>query len=264
MLAIIELARTAFNPTRELEPRIYLKADGEILFMLVIICGIITSMAGPVDYFENNMIRRMMGYNNLCVVWDVAPAKYFAATVYPFLVYCSIRYSMLACSRLHLTRIAQPRLVMVSTAVNLLYPLSEALVSNIFVVTPVDGTLWHMQLHMAFFLQLVPTRFIVVLVNYWDASTVTWSSFAFLVVYGICTAAYATGGISTMVLYKNDGVQIYSPAMMNVLDWTWFACLPLTTFFLPDAPVLKIETALEVSHVIQMKPIPLNLDRDIL
>lgn len=258
MLAIIHLAQVALDQSRELEPRFYLKAEGEILFAMICVCGVITLLFGPSDYYKTNMIVRMMGYNNPCVVWDSAPAIYLAATVFPLTVYCAIRYSLLACSRVRLTRRDRPVLVWVSIFVNILYPISQAVCGNIFVVTPLDGSLLHMRMHMTFFLQLVPMRFIVVLVNYWDSSTVTWSSYAYLVLYGVCSAAYASGATATMVLYKNDAVQVLPTTLMQFLDWGWFACLPLTSAFLPAAPVLKIEIVIEESIAIQNGSLPVG------
>ena len=52
----------------------------------------ITTYFGDPSVFENNAIKSVWGYNNLCVVFDYAPANYFLPTLWGFTLLLFIAY----------------------------------------------------------------------------------------------------------------------------------------------------------------------------
>merc|ERR1719247_2615989 len=91
----------------------YFIAAGELLTATIIISWIISLIAQPISpvdptgnttVFEDNALKRRIGYNNLCVGFDTAPAKYVASVCWVFIAYCGFRYGWLDLQRTELVK----------------------------------------------------------------------------------------------------------------------------------------------------------------
>jgi len=240
MSALICLAKDFNQLDAVVDPVLHIKANGELLVFMIVVSAVITYCFGPTDFFKNNPIRRMAGYNNPCAAWDSPPALYFASLTYSGVIYCAIRYAILDGQRVN-NDLRRSVRAFIKTA-NWMYVLSQVYTSLIFVVTPLDGTLYSMRLHLGAYLQFVPFRFLCVIANYIEAPKVTVRSWSYLIIYGISTLASTALLTATLVLYKNDGVPVVNPLVAQIIDYFWFICLPLTTVFLPDSQKLRVVT----------------------
>jgi len=95
MSALICLAKDFNQLDAVVDPVLHIKANGELLVFMIVVSAVITYCFGPTDFFKNNPIRRMAGYNNPCAAWDSPPALYFASLTYSGVIYCAIRYAIL-------------------------------------------------------------------------------------------------------------------------------------------------------------------------
>jgi hypothetical protein len=74
-----------------LDPNIYLKAAGETLGLALAI-GWIFSLIFIPDVIKSNLLKDRLGYNNVCVGWDLPPASYFAMVPVAMTVYLGLRF----------------------------------------------------------------------------------------------------------------------------------------------------------------------------
>ena len=65
-----------YGDSRVINPTVYYKASGNILGITLVVCWLI-SMAYNPSVFEDNPLLDRLGYNDFCVGWDTAPARYF-------------------------------------------------------------------------------------------------------------------------------------------------------------------------------------------
>ena len=148
--AILTLATQATGSDKLVTPELWLKATGELLFLTIVLCGIITLAAKP-EFLEDNPVRTVLGYNNPCVVWDTPPALYLSTITFSFIVYTTIRYVTTDSQRAALVvdiNFCTRRIVY---ACNLLYAASIATLMLIFVIDPAENVV----AHSVIFLQLV-------------------------------------------------------------------------------------------------------------
>lgn len=222
-------------------PEDYLGASGEALFL--IIC-----MSWTIAYFfsyENilsNPLKDMLGYNDVCVAWDVPPALYPASFFFIVPVYFGIRYAITDLERAALSTLSSTQMCAVRVA-NMLYVLSIAGVPLIFIITPAVNA----KLHTCLFIQLIFFRLIVVAGNYVEAkpSDVSTGSKVFFFVYAVVSILLLTCFGISLALYEKGGSPVVPPAITMTCDYMWFFCLPLTTRFLPQAPAIRFDITLE-------------------
>jgi hypothetical protein len=68
-----------------------LKAAGETLGLALAI-GWIFSLIFIPDVIKSNPLKDRLGYNNVCVGWDLPPASYFAMVPVAMTVYLGLRF----------------------------------------------------------------------------------------------------------------------------------------------------------------------------
>ena len=166
MKAVLALLTQATASEKLVTPELWLKATGELLFITIVVCGIITLAARP-EFLEDNPVRTVLGYNNPCVMWDTPPALYVSTVVFSFIVYMTIRYVTTDSQRAALSGVSA-RTRRVVYACNTLYALSIATLMLIFVIDPREDVV----AHSVVFLQLVPCRCVAVAGNYLEAPRV--------------------------------------------------------------------------------------------
>jgi len=222
-------------------PEDYLGASGECLFVILVISWIIAYFFSY-DNILNNPLKDMLGYNDACVAWDVAPALYPAALMFTAPVYFGIRYAVLDLERAALSNLSSAKMCAVRLA-NMCYVLSIASMSLVFVVTPGVNA----KIHTMLFIQLIFFRFLVVAGNYVEAeaSDVTVKSKVFVVVYGLISGLLLLCFGISLALWKQGDSPVIPPRVTMTVDYLWFLCLPLTTKFLPEAPAIRFRLALE-------------------
>lgn len=236
MAATIRAIRDIFVQEHTVEPAVYLKASGEILFLILAVSCTITAFVVP-SQFVSNPLTDLLGYNNLCVGFDVPPALYFAAVLFVFVVYFAIKYAVLDTKRAVTLGTVSRSQIVVTAVFNGLYAVSISIVALVFVILPVDDPV----VHGMVFLQLVPTRFFAVLGNYYEANSedISLKSRIFFVIYGALSWSYFIMA-SYSLNASSPGKHAVNPTLLQVIDYMWFLSVPLTSLFLPEAPLLNI------------------------
>ena len=89
MPALVELfSKHVRRDSFSVEPTLWIKADGEILALTIILSMIITGIDNP-DTYDSNPVKDVLGYNNPCVFWDAPPALYPAAVLFCWGAFCA-------------------------------------------------------------------------------------------------------------------------------------------------------------------------------
>jgi len=264
----VKLLKSSVYKDTNIEPSMYLGAIAELLagtiFISFLITGAYDLITGS-SMLTDNPIHNMVGYNNPCAFWDQPPATYFAFLAFCPMVYLAIRYAHLDSLRADLT-FSERKLG--NAIINYIYALSQCVVMGIFVVTPmvskygdhptqeeIDNMHYHMRLHSAFFLQLVPCLCLAISANYVEGlqtgveldlkQKIIWGYYVVTTVLETCFASYAIFGYGGR--YLPDEPQYYQlpPLFMQCIDYSWFISLPLVTIFSPPAPNIIIHYELE-------------------
>lgn len=256
MKNIYTLISTMLNGHRHVNPDIYLAANAELLFSTICISLVITYLFNDKVLYKNG-ISDMVGYNNPCVFWDDPPALYFAALFFAPMVYFAIRYAVLDTQRAWMTPHLSETWKKTILVVNFCYALSQCVNGLIFVVTPNDGDVTHMRMHSVFFLQLVPTLGICMMMNYiegWASGVKVypyqWAilgvsmTFTTLETFMAAIAVFGWGGYQDGDVSR-PSAPIIPPLLMQFVDWGWFCTLPLVSTFDPPSPTIKIDIILE-------------------
>ena len=69
MIAFVRLFLDAHKREQYLEPALYIKGSGEVLFLALIVSYVLTTIFEP-EKLEKNALKDLFGYNNPCVVID--------------------------------------------------------------------------------------------------------------------------------------------------------------------------------------------------
>jgi len=238
--------QVVINPTN------FLGASSELLFLTMGVSFIITWAFNP-EQLIDNPIRKMVGYNNPCVFWDARPATLIAAWMFSPMIYFSFRYAFTDSVRAKQLVSAEDPLKKANFWLNInwLYALSQVICSGIFVITPQDGTLLSMWIHSACFLQLVPMVGLVMFGNYIESWRLgrpisNWQKVActFMLIATVLQTIFAS---TAVFLYKNDGVHVHNSKVMQCIDYSWFASLPIGAYGMPDEPEM-IQTLSVISE----------------
>jgi hypothetical protein len=229
-------------------PELYLKAGGEVLFLLMAFSWV-TTLIWNYPVVENNPLLTRLGYNNLCVGFDTIPARYVAQFVFIPSAYFCVRY---AWTDLERTEIVKGRLtggvVTFSWIADILFILSVALFGEVFVMPPnqtpeasESSMVW---MHSCMFLQYIFIRFVVVLSNVFEAKAVSTASWIFTGVYGFVSVVFPACVVINYIWYDMGYRQPLIPWYCTMtVDYIWFLCLPATSVFLPEAEVLVLQTS---------------------
>ena len=238
---MVELATTPLRAVHN--PEDYMKASGECLAILFATCWLVTYITEPTHHGQllwvSNPIHDRVGYNNVCVGMDAAPATYFAQVIFPGCIYLMGRFAWTDAQRTHLLKdFMSPRQYYVSLASMWLYVFSYCTFALVFVISPMEGTgdmhdqpfesiadakasnhsyVWA---HTCSFLQLVGFRFIVVSSLYGkhgaavrngrvEAEPISTPAWIFLAVYGLLSFLGVTFTLINYTAYdatcKEDG-----------------------------------------------------------
>lgn len=229
-----------------IHPEDYLKAAGELLFLLFAVVWGVTYVWNP-GVIEQNPLRDRLGYNNLCVGFDAAPATYIGLLLFLPTVYFCIRYAWTDMERTQLLRARLTSLqYYFSVSTDALYVVSICVFGLVFVISPFDS-IW---LHSLAFLQYIAIRFLVVWANIYEHAAPPKSSIRFLWVYGFVSLAFPALVITNYLTYEappfgGDPASPLVPYQLSMIfDYTWFLCLALTTKFMPRAEGMRIGTSI--------------------
>lgn len=236
------LARLLRDPLPQYtDPTTYLKACGEMLALIFIVCWGVSILAAP-DMVTSNPLNAALGYYSLCVGLDAWPANRIGLVLFIPTAYLGLRYVWTDTLRAVLERdrltTAQYQWTWITNGG---YALSLSLFALAFVESPFDNH-W---VHTSLFIQFIVFRFFVVLANYYEANQVTTGSRVFLWVYGIISCVLPFLYLVAYQGYAQTGEVLIPWPIVAAFDYGWFLCLVLTTRFLPAAPCIRTTWELE-------------------
>merc|ERR1712037_1001516 len=240
-LALVEFIT---DPTSaELSATKYSKANGECLVFILALTWTITYFTQR-DIISDNPLRDRLGYNNVCVGLDTKPASYVAALV--------AAITELNLDEKH-TSTASKCITLFSSIVSLV---STCILAVLFMFPPVPDAqaVW---IHTGIYVQFIIGRLFGIAVlfyrNYLDGSheeldNTSQGSWIFLHVYSAVSLAlpvifyinYSWYDITRKEGQSPDERPIPATVTM-VLDYTWLACVGLTTKFLPPQSTLHLK-----------------------
>lgn len=116
---------------------------------------------------------------------------------------------------------------------------------SLFVLVFVESPFHNHHLHTAFFIQLIIFRLLVVGANFYKAPARTKASNAFFVVYAIISLVLPVLYMVDFLWYDEVGAVVIPWQIVAAFDYGWFACLALTTKFLPQANCIRATWSLE-------------------
>ena len=224
-----------------MNPTMHLKAMGELMFLVLAICWSITYLMLP-DVIQQNPLKDRLGYNNLCVGWDVPPAVYVAGFGWILCAYFGLRFCYLDYLRsklaTHGTSHTSETFKFIKNTLNICYAISLCGVILLLLIPPVVNV-WA---HLCIFLFLIVSRYLVVLSIYLEfPMEFEFKDKVFMVVYGICSIALPVLSLWQFWWYDyhtNGERAPIHPWIMGTLDYLWFVCLATTAKFVPENTLL--------------------------
>jgi len=220
-------------------PEDYLSAGGELLLVCIAQAWVLAWFFSW-DNVRDNPLKDLIGYNNVCVAWDVPPALYSSAFILGWSAYFGVRYGILNLVRATLNGVQGWRLHL-TKAIDLVYAVGMMALPLIFVITPhvsVKG-------HILIFMQVILVRALVVTANMFQVM-LSLGQRLFLSIYCFVSVCLFILLLIDIIMGR-DGKPPAVPGYITMcLDYTWFICLPLTTFFLPKAPDLRVQWSAEL------------------
>lgn len=241
-----------FNPhATTLDPSLYFRASGEVLVVMLIISWIVT-LSLHADYVGKNELRDAIGYNNICVGFDIPPATYVSAILYGGFLYLSVRFAWTDITRVHKEHDKQllaTSSFMYAFVTDLMYMGSAAAFVLVFVIPP-QIDLWG---HFCAFLQIVVVRWLVMLsymLRHLSPSYGQWWLFGFYtaLTWGFFICMILDLAYTTM----KPGADPFVPFQVSAMfDYVWFTMLMFTHYMLPPQPILSVQVELQAAPTVE-------------
>mmetsp|Transcript_143754 Transcript_143754/g.460127 ORF Transcript_143754/g.460127 Transcript_143754/m.460127 type:complete len:291 (-) Transcript_143754:47-919(-) len=240
VLALAEILRRAVevqydHNTVSYRPELYASAGGELLVVAMLLSWALTAVYRP-DTIASNPLQDRVGYNNLCVGWDMAPARYVAAPLFGLIIWFENRYMMLDFWRASLTPGLSKVKENIVLVANFLNAVSWTFACLIFVIQADEWPAGH----TAAFVQKVVFGYIAYVANFieTDESTHRTGSWVFLGLFGIVSSGFFCCAFVQFQFY-DELTNTPGPIPWFVtagFDYSWFACLVVQGFMRPRAP----------------------------
>lgn len=250
-------------------PKAYLQASFETFLSMLAISWIATC-AGNYDVIKSNRIKDVFGYNNVCVGFDTAPARYFAQPLMCLQAFYGMRFVTLDSLRSEFQVIEGERRgksFWFTNIINNLYVCTMLGWGMLLIVLPMGNSFaYHFYIYAVF----VVVMYLTIMANFIeeDWNRITWCGWVWVVVYGLHSfmlLAVGTVGFNGYDYDKcpNDMVETYKSwgnntyedlcnqdptvpiGFMATLDYGWFVMLVLTPYMLPESrPIIYEKIAL--------------------
>lgn len=246
-LTCVRLFRTNAKQEEVIQPDDYLQAAGELLVIAALQGYVLTRTFAP-ESFEDNELKKRIGYNNACVLFDTDPARNVACALISASLYFLWTYVRLDNVRVSLQgdRLSSSVRSFCRWSMRA-YAISMCVFMNVFLVRPST----HPALHAFFFAQFIVFRFFGIASNYvehWALGyDLTSSTTGFLVAYSFSSVTLPILLAINFAYFDETRSTPVIPAMFTMsVDYMWFMCVFLTTRVQPrvSAPPLRRTYAL--------------------
>jgi len=252
----VELRRPAiidvFKPIDDkvVYPETFFKALCELITFMLGGSMVITFIFNRQAIWDNPLNSRI-GYPNMCVSFDTFPAKYFAVFCWGFIIYLGFRFAWLDLERTLLVQKKNHRLtrikIFISIATDVLFMLSLACFTMVFVIPPTEGV-WK---HSGAFIILIAAMYLIVLANVMEAKNAPTLTWVWTILFGILSIADVTMILGNFVYYDRTGTGPLFPWWLGfVADYGWFLSVVLCNLFLPQSEgVEEIKKIVEIGEL---------------
>jgi hypothetical protein len=234
-------------------PERYLQATGEMFIVMLLVCWCTTVTYNP-EVFEDNILRSIVGYNNLCVGFDTPPARYVAAPLQVLTAIFAMAFARQSNIRLQGWKDELPAWkYWFVYIVQWMFGFFLVCFPALLVITPSYDD-WGMTMkHLSIFMGALIICWSTITANLIETAHLkprsTWIWYG---CFTFCTVGLAVVGILDVrgfhALYPENKAlsegQEPKPAVnwriCAYLDFGWFVLLGLTVVFLPDSPPLAV------------------------
>lgn len=258
-------------------PETWLEATGECFVACILISWITTAIFNP-GIFKMNILRNIVGYNNLCVGFDSAPARYLAMPMLVMQAVCASRYSYLDTIRLKGTRDqlsnAQYYFGYIS---NWVFAVHMTLFPMLLVILA-DYMSWQTtQIHLYLFMFTLFIMWMMIAGNVLEAEEVEMDAKIWFFMFTAHTFLLPVVGVIDVTAFWGqysgslvpDAPEHLRQALMHTkptppipwyvtayLDYGWFLLLLMTVLFLPKAPPVRVlyECSLDDEEMLSSNP----------
>jgi len=244
-------------------PERWLEATGECFVLCIGASWTITSIFNPAIY-KDNILRSLVGYNNLCVGFDSPPARYVAMPLLVLQAVLASRYSYLDTLRLKATREhLSGKQFWFGYIINTFFACWMMCFPMLLVITAEFDSWSSTKIHLYLFMGTLFVMWLMIAGNMYEADeadvdigTKVWFGLFTvhtlgLPVVGIIDVLGFGVGLSPDQIYTIRYVHPHPPVPWFItayLDYGWFMLLLLTVIFLPDAPPVRTSFDVELAE----------------
>ena len=273
-LAFYQIVKSNFRKANESRPELYLEASFEVFLFMIACTWVSTCIWNPDVLLASkggNRINDIFAYNNVCVGFDTAPARYIAQPLFALQSFLGVRFGNLDLLRLNLEwnagRVTQWQFYL-SATMDILFMGTMLLWPMLLIITPDSGGFglnYHFYVYVIFVVIMyctiltqfstAPKHLIPLISKIWVGVYGVWTLLLLVIGYvGFNSYDYARCPSDQVKLfYANESHAEFCQqdpavpvAIMSVLDYGWFILLLFATPLLPYSPALAVSVTLIV------------------
>ncbi len=245
----MKLFKVLFNENQnEIIPEEYLRASGESLFLMLLV-GALSSITFVPEVYLSNPILERMGYNNLCVGFDMAPSTYFSFPFGIITIYLVFQFNIYDRLRAKLSnRVVSNWKTNFAIFTNNTYIISASLFPLILLINPMVD-IW---VHSLLFLQMVFFRALVVLGNYFEHPSPNTRYTIYVYIYMLVSTILPIMAVVNYINYDNQialGAISVSPVIPagigQSIDLTWFLLIFLGNLIVQPGEKINVKYSIK-------------------
>ncbi|CAJ1340367.1 unnamed protein product, partial [Effrenium voratum] len=258
--ALWQLARRPYPDVEKVfyqMPERWLEATGECFVLCIGVSWLVTAMFNP-GIFRDNILRSLVGYNNLCVGFDSVPARYCAMPLLVIQAVLAARYSYLDTIRLKATRAYLSWFqFQFGYWANMIFAVWMACFPMLLVITAEFESWASTKIHLFLFMATLFIMWAMIAGNIVEAEELETPTKIWFFLFTMHTLLLPVVGVIDVLGFHPDLSPEQIPSIRYehpeppvpwpvtaYLDYGWFLLLLLTVLFLPDAP--PVETRMQV------------------
>ncbi|CAE7252711.1 Cbr1 [Symbiodinium natans] len=238
-------------------PERWLEATGEMFVLCIGVSWLCTAMFNP-GIFRDNILRSIVGYNNLCVGFDSPPARYVAMPLLVIQAVLASRYAYLDTIRLKATRAYLTDCQFwLGYVANTVFAVWMSCFPMLLVITAEFDSWISTEIHLFLFMATLFIMWAMIAGNVLEAQELECATKIWFGMFTFHTLALPCVGVVDVLNFYPDlkpeeipTIRFEHPhppvpwPIVAYLDYGWFILLMLTVVFLPEAP--PVETRLTV------------------
>lgn len=238
-------------------PERWLEATGECFVLCIGVSWLVTAMFNP-GIFRDNILRSIVGYNNLCVGFDSVPARYVAMPLLVMQAVLAARYSYLDTIRLKATRSYLTWWqFQLGYWANTIFAVWMACFPMLLVITAEFDSWMSTKIHLFLFMATLFIMWMMLAGNVIEAPELEFGTKVWFGLFTFHTFMLPVVGTIDVLSFHPELTPDQIPSIryeyphppipwpvVAYLDYGWFMLLMLTVVFLPEAP--PVETRMKV------------------